>query len=113
MPAKPVRSRAAAKPRAQAVRKPALRSAARAVPVSEPRTMSLPFLVAEPTASDRLLATAVGGSIIFTQNQMGGQVAHSITNVGPQPRQITQAAANELIADLRRYPPESLDIVSD
>src|SRR5207247_2499205 len=65
MPAKPVRSRAAAKPRAQAVRKPALRSAARAVPVSEPRTMSLPFLVAEPTASDRLLATAVGGSILL------------------------------------------------
>ena len=27
--------------------------------------MSLPFLVAEPTASDRLLATAVGGSILL------------------------------------------------
>jgi hypothetical protein len=50
------------------------------------------------------------GSIIFTQNQMGGQVAHSITNVGPQPRQISQAAANALVAELRNYPSESFAI---
>ena len=52
------------------------------------------------------------GSIIFTQNQMGGQVAHSITNVGPQSRQISQAAANALVAELRRYPSESFGITS-
>ncbi|HEV8333178.1 MAG TPA: energy transducer TonB [Steroidobacteraceae bacterium] len=47
------------------MRKSASRPAARAVPVSEPRTMSLPFVFVEPTASDRLLATAIGGSIVL------------------------------------------------
>jgi protein TonB len=65
MPAKSARQRPAPAPRAAAVRKSAARPAARAVPVSEPRTMSLPFVVAEPTASDRLLATAIGGSIVL------------------------------------------------
>jgi hypothetical protein len=65
MPAKSARQRPAPAARAAAVRKSASRPAARAVPVAEPRTMSLPFVVAEPTASDRLLATAVGGSIVL------------------------------------------------
>lgn len=50
----------------------------------------------------------IGGSIIFTQNQLGGQVAHAITNVGPQPRQVTVAAANQLVAALRSLPPETV-----
>ena len=50
--------------------------------------------------------TIVDGSLIFTHNQMGGQVAHSITNVGPQPRQFTSAAANELVRFLKDLPPE-------
>jgi len=64
MPAKPARKRpaAAATP---APRKRASRPATRPVPVVEPRTMSLPFLAPEPTASDRLLATALGGSILL------------------------------------------------
>ncbi len=49
--------------------------------------------------------TAINGSNIFTVNQMGGQVAHTITNVGPQPRRVTQAAANQLITTLRHHPP--------
>lgn len=65
MPAKTARKRTASAPRAAAVRKSASRPAARAVPLSGPRTMSLPFVVAEPTASDRLLATALGGSILL------------------------------------------------
>jgi hypothetical protein len=47
----------------------------------------------------------VDGSIIFTQNQMGGQVAHQITNVGPLPRRISVAAANALIVALSKLPP--------
>lgn len=50
------------------------------------------------------------GSIIFNQNQMGGQVAHSITNIGVQPRQISQAAANALISELKKYPIENITI---
>jgi len=52
------------------------------------------------------------GSIIFTQHQMGGQVAHSIVNVGQQPRQISQAVANVLISELRKYPSEEFEISS-
>jgi protein TonB len=65
MPAKSARKRPAPALRAAAVRKSASRPAARAVPVSEPRTRSLPFVVAAATASDRLLATALGGSILL------------------------------------------------
>jgi hypothetical protein len=43
---------------------------------------------------------------------MGGQVAHSITNIGPQPREISQASANALIAELRKHAPERVDIAS-
>ncbi len=52
------------------------------------------------------------GSIIFTRNQMGGQVAHSITNIGPQPRQISQAAASVLVAELQKHDPETVNITS-
>lgn len=48
--------------------------------------------------------TITHGSLIFTQNQMGGQVAHSITNVGPQSRKIPPNAANVLISELSKYP---------
>jgi hypothetical protein len=54
--------------------------------------------------------TVTHGSIIFSQNQMGGQVAHSIQNFGPQPRQLQQAAANALVAELRRHPAETVDL---
>ena len=54
----------------------------------------------------------VGGSVIFTSNQMGGQVAHSITNVGSQPRVISQAAANAAVAELRANPPEGVEITT-
>jgi protein TonB len=62
MSAKPARKRpaAAAGPR----QKRASRPAAVPAPV-EPRTMSLPFLATEPSATDRLLATALGGSILL------------------------------------------------
>lgn len=52
--------------------------------------------------------TVTHGSIIFTQNQMGGQVAHSIQNFGLQPRAVSQAAANALVAELRKYPAEEV-----
>lgn len=54
--------------------------------------------------------TVTHGSIIFSQNQMGGQVAHSIQNFGLQPRQLSQAAANALVAELRKHPAETVDL---
>lgn len=57
-------------------------------------------------------STISHGSVIFTQHQMGGQVAHSIVNVGKQPRQVSQAAANALISELRKYPGESFEITA-
>lgn len=55
--------------------------------------------------------TVTNGSIIINQNQMGGQVAHTITNYGPQPRQISQAAADALINELKKYPSENFRII--
>lgn len=52
----------------------------------------------------------VHGSLIFTQNQMGGQVAHSIQNFGPQPRRLATLATNALIAELRKHPAEHVDV---
>jgi protein TonB len=47
------------------VRKPAVRPAARAVPIAEPRTMSLPFIVADTARGDQLLTVAIAGSILL------------------------------------------------
>jgi hypothetical protein len=52
----------------------------------------------------------VGGCIITTQNQMGGQVAHSITNIGKQGRVIDPAAGARLVADLQKESPEPYEI---
>ena len=54
----------------------------------------------------------VGGSIIINNNQMGGQVAHSIVNIGSQPRKIPEEMAEALINDLRSYPSETVDLHS-
>lgn len=54
--------------------------------------------------------TVQHGSILFNSNQMGGQFAHSITNVGPQPRTISEAAANQFVAVLRQQPPVSIEL---
>ncbi len=54
--------------------------------------------------------TVTHGSIVFSQNQMGGQIAHSIQNFGSQPRQVSRAAANALIAELRKLPAEKVDL---
>jgi protein TonB len=64
MPAKTARKGSAPAPREAAPRKPASRPA-RAVPITEPRTMSLPFITADVGPSDRLLATAIAGSIFL------------------------------------------------
>lgn len=45
------------------------------------------------------------GSFIITKNQMGGQVADKITNIGQQPRKIPPAAQEEMIEHLDSYNP--------
>jgi len=50
------------------------------------------------------------GSIIISNNQMGGQIAHSITNNGPQPRRITKMVADELVIALKVLPAETVSI---
>jgi len=51
------------------------------------------------------------GSVIVTQNQFGGQVAHSITNVGPQPRRVSDKTLAQLIAHLKMHPPQEIDFL--
>lgn len=54
--------------------------------------------------------TIVNGSFIFTQNQLGGQVAHQITNIGSQPRTVSAQSGEVLVAALRAHPPESVEM---
>lgn len=54
--------------------------------------------------------TVQNGSIIVSQNQMGGQIAHSITNNGLQPRRISKIASDQLIATLKALPSETISI---
>lgn len=68
--------------------------------------------VAVVLTSNSFQNTAIGGSVINSTNQMGGQVAHSITNVGPQPRKISVAAGEVLVAELVRLAPERFDVSS-
>jgi len=51
-----------------------------------------------------------GGSIIYSVNQSGGQIAHSIVNKGPQPRSLSVSAANVLVQHLRALPPERYEV---
>jgi hypothetical protein len=47
----------------------------------------------------------VHGSVILSHQHMGGQVAHAITNVGPQPRRLSEATATAIVERLRQLPP--------
>ncbi len=68
--------------------------------------------IADQLLSNMDQITVLHGSLIFSKNQMGGQVAHSIVNVGKQPRSVFQAAASALISELRKYPSERVDVVA-
>lgn len=47
---------------------------------------------------------------VISHGQMGGQTAWSITNQGPQPREIYQPAGDALVRELQKHPPERYDI---
>ena len=56
--------------------------------------------------------SVASGSIIFSQNQHGGQVAHSIVNFGAQQPHMAEPARSALISALRDYSPEAFDITT-
>lgn len=56
--------------------------------------------------------TIHGGSAITTINQSGGQVAHSITNLGRQPRVLSESAIEELAMTLAQHAPQAVSFVS-
>jgi hypothetical protein len=43
------------------------------------------------------------GDVVQSFNQMGGQTAHTIQNIGPQPRVMHRAAADPMLERLRRH----------
>lgn len=53
----------------------------------------------------------INGSVIISHNQSGGQVAHSITNIGVQPRRIPDESLTQLSKLLRNYPPQDVDLL--
>jgi hypothetical protein len=75
----------------------------------------------EPAASEALAEkfavaiynnTITGGSIIHTQNQSGGQTAHSIVNYHQPGREVGQAIADSVVAQLRLFPTEPFRVTS-
>lgn len=65
---------------------------------------------APQSASPSVSAGRVEGSVIISQGQVGGQVAHSITNVGPQPRKASAQAFQMLVQSLKAWPPSNFEI---
>jgi hypothetical protein len=65
----------------------------------------------DPVGSDaRLVMSANGGSNIVNMNQMGGQVAHQITNIGTQPRVLTTPTVNSIVTTLAHLPTEQVEL---
>jgi hypothetical protein len=56
--------------------------------------------------------TVFGGSIIHTQNQSGGQTAHSIINYHQAARDLDQVIAEAMVAQLRQFPGEPFRVIS-
>jgi hypothetical protein len=54
--------------------------------------------------------TVANGSIIYSVNQSGGQIAHSITNIGPVQRTISEGAVAALVRKLRQLGPLAFEI---
>lgn len=52
------------------------------------------------------------GSQIKNNTQFGGQIAHNITNIGPQPRKISELCVEILTKCLKKYNNESITITS-
>lgn len=63
----------------------------------------------QPAAS--INASIVDGSVIVAQNQLGGQVAHNIVNVGSQPRRVSNETLALLVEQLKTHPPEVVDFL--
>lgn len=67
-------------------------------------------------AAGRLLANLSAGliyrsTVIVSQNQMGGQTAHTIINNSPPPRRLSDAVTQNLVAALRRFPPRKCEVL--
>jgi len=52
----------------------------------------------------------VKGSVIINQGQIGGQVAHQITNIGPQPRTLSPEAMGFITHQLQGLPIHEFEI---
>lgn len=52
----------------------------------------------------------MAGSVIISQGQLGGQIAHQITNVGPQPRKLAAEAIDSLVRGLSGLPRQPYEI---
>jgi hypothetical protein len=55
----------------------------------------------------------IDGSVIFSVNQTGGQIAHKITNIGYQPKQIPQDAIPEFMSWMKKVRPIEVHITAN
>lgn len=63
-----------------------------------------------PAQSAVTLHGPLQGPVVISQNQIGGQVAQSITNIGPPSRQLSEAAIRQLSQSLQGRPTQMYEI---
>lgn len=54
----------------------------------------------------------VGGDVVISQNQSGGQVAHTINNYGPTKRTITSEIKAKMLVELKKYSGQKIGFAS-
>lgn len=76
----------------------------------------------QPELSDELakqlitninIDSLIDGSVIFSINQTGGQIAHKITNIGYQPKQIPQDAIPKFMVLMKKVRPIEVHITAN
>jgi hypothetical protein len=72
------------------------------MPPTEPKPSS--------PASSPITIQGAQGPVIISQGQVGGQTAHTITNVGPQPRKASAQAIQTLVQSLKALPSRNVEI---
>lgn len=77
---------------------------------SAPETPELSDTLIERLVEESGDITVEDGSFIVTKNQMGGQVAHEITNIGPQPRSIPPVSQRAMVSQLSQYNPPTVEV---
>lgn len=80
---------------------------------NQPRQPDLSTELAERLIAGVNIGSMTDGSVILSMNQTGGQIAHKITNVGYQPKQIPEPAIPEFLDLMRSVGPAKVHVTAN